>query len=209
VREIKEWRLIWNSEGSGARSNVTIWEPIHQFQLFKQNVMSVNLGFYACSGYQQNFFQIQKPPASLQGFTIELTDTNVTGLSKSRNLNERYINYIFPHPVQFKLAWNLRGGVHIWKAIPPTNNYVSLGIVATISSREPLLSSLRCVHKGLVTRTSWKPVKIWDNSGTSGKKGSLWVINSLGMVGTTEGYEEPTGEFYDIRDWKLVASNVV
>jgi len=64
-------------------------------------------------------------------------------------------------------------------------------------------------NKGFLGAPKQKPQHLWDNAGAGGKKGSFWVINSLGMTISTEGYDEPKEEFYDIKDRKLVANSIM
>ena len=52
-----------------------------------------------------------------------------------------------PHPKQFRLVWSQEGGnkhIYIWKAVPPSEEFVALGMVATISDLPPTPSIVRC-----------------------------------------------------------------
>ena len=42
------------------------------------------------------------------------------------------------------------------------------------------------------------PELVWNDDGTSGRKGSLWRINSLGHFHATVGHNPPVGPFYDL-----------
>jgi len=39
---------------------------------------------------------------------------------------------------------------------------------------------------------------VWEDSGTAGRKGSLWRVNSMGLVEGTTGHDPPPGPFYDM-----------
>jgi len=53
--------------------------------------------------------------------------------------------------------------------------------------------------KTLCIPTKTKPVKLWEDSGAAGgRSGSVWVINSMGLVAIVEGHQEPTGEFFEL-----------
>lgn len=75
----------------------------------------------------------------------------------------------------------------VWQPIPPSAQYVALGMVVTTSENEPAIEreredgqAVRCVSRALVVPSRFRPVKVWDNQGAAqGAKGSLWVINSL------------------------------
>ena len=199
LKDISSWKQIWSSEGTGARQQVTVWAPhISQHMVFGRNKYRVCLGHFAAVNDKGHHISIRgalklnkssaKTPASLRGVTVELTDLHVSTLSKSSNLDEVHVNYLMPHPVGYKMVWwqqstSESGNLYVWRAIPPSDDFVSLGFVATTSNQEPGLDAVRCVNKGFLVPTTMKPVKLWDNAGTGGKKGSFWIVNSLGVWG--------------------------
>ena len=42
-----------------------------------------------------------RPPSGLKGFTLELTDLNISGVYKSSNLDKAHVNYLIPYPIHF------------------------------------------------------------------------------------------------------------
>lgn len=40
------------------------------------------------------------------------------------------------------------------------------------------------------------PLPLWDDSGSTGRKGSLWQVGSLGLLYATDGHEIPAGEVF-------------
>mmetsp|Transcript_23616 Transcript_23616/g.46219 ORF Transcript_23616/g.46219 Transcript_23616/m.46219 type:complete len:126 (+) Transcript_23616:21-398(+) len=95
---------------------------------------------------------------------------------------------------------------YAWKPIPPNKNYVCLGMVGTTTHDEPALQLVRCVPVGWTVESKSKPKKVWDDSGTGGKRGSMWIVNSFGTVIFTEGHLPPQGPFYELKAKRFFAS---
>ena len=87
----------------------------------------------------------------------------------------------------------------VWEPIAPDQEYVALGMICTTSSDPPKLDMVRCVPRQWVSPTSFRPVKIWNDSGTSGRPGSLWRVNSMGLMAACLGHDPPSGPFYELR----------
>jgi hypothetical protein len=49
---------------------------------------------------------------------------------------------------------------------------------------------MRCVTKTWLTESS-SVQKVWDDSGSGGREGSIWQFNSLNLVGFVAGHEPP------------------
>lgn len=47
---------------------------------------------------------------------------------------------------------------------------------------------------------------MWDDAGTGGRPGSMWVVNSLGLIHVCEGHNAPTEKFYDLYKVKFMAN---
>lgn len=195
VKDISSWKQVWSSEGTGARTQVTMWTPqISEHVVFKRNKYRVCLGHYAVIMGQGHKISIRgalkgksaKIPSGLKGLTVELTDMDVSTLSKSSNLDEVHVNYLMPHPIGYKMIWwqpstSETGNLYVWRPIPPSEDFMALGFVATTTNQDPPLDAVRCVNKGFLVPATMTPTKLWDNAGTGGKKGSFWVVNSLGV----------------------------
>jgi hypothetical protein len=201
VKSVSSWKLVWTSEGTGASTEVSIWAMQHQSRWIHRNKGTVEFGHYAAVGFGKK----NQPPSSLKGFTIELTDTDVSMISKSSNLDEAHVNYLMPYPVAFKMVWWHQSGnnsicilrnsskiilmqsqnaylLDIWRPIPPNSDFVAIGVVATTTSQEPPLHSVRTINKGFLVPSKKKPLRTWDSLGIGGKKGSFWTQPSLGVT---------------------------
>ena len=84
---------------------------------------------------------------------------------------------------------------------PPSPEYVALGMFFTNSAEPPPLECMRCVHKSWCVEVPWDRItRVWDDRGTGGKPGSIWIVNSLQHAWVTVGYDKPQGPFYELRD---------
>ena len=51
------------------------------------------------------------------------------------------------------------------------------------------------------------PLKLWDDAGSTGRKGSIWQTGALSLLYATDGHEIPQGEvFMDLLRTPLVAA---
>jgi hypothetical protein len=211
-KEIEHWAFIWDTSGTKARKAASIWAPDIDTYLrkrnFRKNKVRTCVSHYVIGSLARKSGSKKKPPSELFGLTIDLTDRNTNMLFKSSNLSEAHVNHLMPHPIKFKLVWSKSGGdlpLFIWKSLAP-ENFISLGMVATMSDEPPPLTSVRCVPKRWTKQVSDPPKLIWEDTGSGGKRGSFWKVNSLGVLWATEGLDPPEGPFYDLVANKLYAS---
>ena len=106
------------------------------------------------------------------------------------------IETLFPHPVRFMHIWSKRGGKkdgHWWRPVPPSSDYVALGDVCITGSDDPPPEEIvHCVPRDWVVRAGPGHLKlIWEDSGTGGRKGSVWQCNGMGLCIATTGHEAP------------------
>jgi hypothetical protein len=62
------------------------------------------------------------------------------------------LHVILTSPPQPQQVWNFHYGkdqsVYIWKPVPPSADFVTLGMVATTSEEPPPLEDIHCVVRG-------------------------------------------------------------
>ena len=93
-----------------------------------------------------------------------------------------------PPPARFQVVWS-RGGSNpltIWSAVPPTNEFVSLGMVATATgaAQRPPLDVVRCVPK------AWTQRGAASECVYEGSEGSLWRSRH-GLLHASKGRNAP------------------
>jgi len=140
---------------------------------------------------------------------LELTDVHTNSVFKSSNLDDAHLNHLVPHPIRYKMVWSQvdkDSKFYAWKPIPPNKNYVCIGMVGSTSPQEPPLQLVRCIPVGWTVVSKKPPKKVWDDSGTGGKRGSMWIVNSFGTIIFTEGHLAPQGPFYELKARRFFAS---
>ena len=134
-----------------------------------------------------------------------------------------------PPPVRLTQRWAKRSKgqrqLFAWEAVPP-EGYVSLGMLCSTTPNAPPREAIRCVpaawvvpattpprkvrHNSLLValhvrasalpeRSARRLAQVWDDSGSSGAQGSIWLVNRLNLIAVTPGHEPPTGPFYDLK----------
>jgi hypothetical protein len=194
VKSVDSWVHVWNSGYTGARKEASVWRARWDPSILKRNAVEIQLGHYSSEGIGRP--RANRPPNALgkEAMVLELTDPGVSALSKSPRLDDAHLNALLPHPAKMKLAWSKCSGsvkVYIWKGVPPTENFRSLGMVCTTSPTPPRLDCMRCVPVAWCAAAAAEPKLIWDDTGTGGKRGSFWSVNALGLLIATEGHEPP------------------
>jgi hypothetical protein len=200
VVKVGGYNAIWDSKGSMSRTKVSTWSG--RLLANKNYRASVCLGHYATAGFS-------KPDS--KNFYLTVTDSSsILGWFKSRSCY-LILNALCPHPIKYKQVWMSRGGeksLYAWEATPPSKDFVCLGHLFTTTPEEPALSEVRCVPRGWCVPAIVEPKCVWDDAGGGGRRGAIWVINSLSMVYVQEGHEKPKGkEFWDLNSNKFMATH--
>ena len=184
----------------GCSFAASVWAPVTATSWFSRALARphefIVLGHYANETLKQ---PRQKMP--LLHRTIEVVDSGALGITGSER-HWKVINHLLPHPVRFQLVWEKRGGkrdLYVWRPIPEDRTrFVALGHYCTESDEEPPIECIRCVPKSWCVVSKDIPRMIWEDSGTSGRKGSLWRINNMGLMAGTTGHDPPEGPFFDL-----------
>lgn len=150
------------------------------------------------------------PPLLVESY-LELTDTRQPrgkGGAQLAAVLERY----FPLPLRLTQRWSkpFKGQrrLYAWEALPP-EGFVALGMLCSTSEEAPPLESIRCVPLEWCKLASAPPEFLWDDSGSSGTPGSIWVINKLRLIAVIPGHDPPPGPFYELRHDHLFLGDVV
>jgi Ca2+-binding EF-hand superfamily protein len=197
VKQIEDWQFIWSSETTKARKDVSIWAP-DMSSAWSKNRVKVCIGHYAATEIGNP--SRNKPPSSLKGFLLEVSDERSGLFFRSKLLEENLINHLLPIPVRYKQVWSEISGskpLYVWRAIPPSDHFICLGMVCTVSEDPPPADSMRCIPLSWVKPNKMAPRLIWDDSGTGGRRGSFWFGNGLKLMVAVEGHDPPTGSFFD------------
>jgi Ca2+-binding EF-hand superfamily protein len=194
MKKITKFSLVWNSQGSMSRYKCSIWEPSIQSAGLKQNKTAICLGHFAGTGYDN------PSRDDSDRLCVEVTDTSgswVGGSSWLPHILDRYM----PHPARFRLAWSLTHGsnpFYAWEPVAPGEEFVALGFIGSKTDKQPSVKSMRCVPRAWCTEST-NLQKLWDDSGSSGRAGSIWTFNTLHLVGFVSGSDPPRRRPYDLK----------
>jgi hypothetical protein len=179
-----------------AGTKVSVWAPKVDRGLTTRNRKKLSLGHYAVTGFEDP----HEAHSDGRYRCLEVLDSSSFRLSGSAFLRPLIEQY-FPTPTRFRQVWNQQRGQRqffAWKAIPPNDSFVALGMIATVTEDPPPLDCMRCVPKAICQVSNQPPRLVWEDTGTGGRRGSMWAVNSLNSVVIVQGHDPPKETFYDL-----------
>ena len=78
------------------------------------------------------------------------------------------------------------------------NNLWPSDSLAVRKTKQPDITCMRCVPRDWCKPSGYL-AKVWDDSGSGGRQGSIWVFNSLNLVGFVSGSDPPRQKGYDLK----------
>jgi len=103
------------------------------------------------------------------------------------------------------LVWSLDHGknkFYAWEPIPPSDEFVALGMVGSKTEDPPKVNCVRCVPREWV-KNSETCEGIWNDSGAGGRSGSIWTINNMNLIKMKTGHDPPGGG-YELKSWRFM-----
>jgi hypothetical protein len=185
-----QFTSVWTSRGVGAHTNCGVWAPNVSLGLHKANRHRLYLGHYAHKGLKDPARDIKH-----QRMTLEVTDLNVLRLKTSDSLAS-VIAELFPSPLHWRQVWNtigkrIGGHFYAWAAVPPSPEFVALGMVGTTDDEPPPTHGFHCVPRKWCKPITAPPKLIWDDAGTGGRQGAMWQVGSFGLLQISHGHSPP------------------
>lgn len=156
VTRVEAFRRVWDTRGTMNRKKMCVWlaKPPSAFAM-RLNHERIYLGHYLRGSFKDpssGWFS----SSALKFYTIDLFDMSESRFSDSDILTPSRINFLFPHPSKYRKVWyQSRGGsksIYVWRPVPPSNDFVAMGVVVTSSGTPPEVTAVRCVPK----------VRIWS-----------------------------------------------
>jgi Ca2+-binding EF-hand superfamily protein len=193
VREPADFTRLWSSEDTLSREPASVWAPSTQGGLFSGDKFLACVGHYASPDHH-------KYPTEVK--LVRLRNARGGRFSPSADHKADMVRRYMPHPRRFQQVWNKQLGedsIYVWKPIPHAKRFVALGMVVTTTDEPPEREIMHCVPRRWVMPTAFEPQMVWDDSGTGGRPGSLWVVNELGLMAATTGHFRPQGTFYTLK----------
>ena len=116
------------------------------------------------------------------------------------------VEQLLPAPARYRLVWHDKGAftrrIYLWRPVPPSAQFVALGMLATAGDEPPPLDAVCCVPRrwcehAVATR------RVWRDDGQGGRPGSLWATPGMELLLAVQGHEPSEAE---LRCWVLVES---
>jgi len=183
-----------------SRQKGSVWRPEIKGvdKSFRQNKTLVPIGHYCGANYDN------PNRDSKDRLTIEITDTSGNWVGGS-NWLALVLDRYMPYPARFRLSWSLTHGnnpFYAWEPIPPGDGFVALGMVGTTTENPPDIKCVRCVTIDWVCESKFLK-KVWVDSGSGGREGSLWLFNTLNLVGFVAGHDPPRQKVWDLKSQRF------
>lgn len=167
-------------------------------------------------GLYHDVWTLTNPPTHppTTHYPLQISDTACNTIQKSSIL-DTVVARICPHPVRYRQVWSFHYGkdqsLYIWRPVPPSPDFVALGMIATLTEEPPSLEDVHCVPKRWTLPARLKPRMLWSNKGTGGKPGSVWTVNSLNLLVAVQGLNPPDASagaesYYDLAYQRFFAT---
>lgn len=132
---------------------------------------------------------------------VEVTDEQHSGFFAKHPRDElkRFLGTFFPHPIRFRQIWRSKdksNALYIWAPVPPSSDYVAVGMLCTTVDEAPDLEELRCMPRLWADPRSGPLFKAWSGTGTDGTVASMWLTGDTGVLQVSTTEEPP--EMYEM-----------
>ena len=105
------------------------------------------------------------------------------------------VEQLLPAPARYRLVWHDKGAltrpIYLWRPVPPSAQFVALGMLATATDEPPALDAMRCVPRRWCERQTVASRLLWRDDGQGGRPGSFWAIPTTELVVAAQGAEPP------------------
>eukprot|EP01052_Picozoa_sp_SAG31_P020109 SAG31_NODE_1497_length_8098_cov_4.445806_4_plen_292_part_00 len=193
-RLCEAFQKVWDSRGTLCQLEAHIWCPKPTKRLLEGDKVLAPIGHFITD-------RISERPKD--GMVIRLRDARGGKLSGRGSILRTVLAAYMPHPIRFNQVWgkNIEGRpLYIWQAVPPSEHFIALGMLASVNVEPPSVSSIRCVPRQWVVPSTDPPRRIWADVGIGGRPGSIWRINDLGLFAATQSHDTaPRGPWFTLK----------
>eukprot|EP00933_Yihiella_yeosuensis_P062996 TRINITY_DN66026_c0_g1_i1.p1 TRINITY_DN66026_c0_g1~~TRINITY_DN66026_c0_g1_i1.p1 ORF type:complete len:519 (+),score=112.73 TRINITY_DN66026_c0_g1_i1:129-1559(+) len=171
-----KFQEVWSTNPlseAGVSQPFSLWAPALEAENAPGS-LKISLGHVACTSSR----------APRRTWALEVCDQQFPERGKAmrefaqREL-ENYVNTMLPRPVRFREVWKWQSEdqkpLVIWEAVPPTDDFVALGMIASTSLVEPSTTEIRCIPLPWADHLGVERVaRIWSTS-ASRVPASFWA----------------------------------
>jgi hypothetical protein len=190
IKPITRFDSCWTSKGSMSRTKMSVWAPDTTNTAFerarRKHKRLICVGHYPVKNFKE-------PNKRL---VVEVMDsTSLASVRGSQFLDEA-LDVLFPHPVRFHQVWSEPRAAtpfYTWELVPPSDDFVGVGMIATNSDQQPPVECVRCVPRSFTRSSTTRESRLWQDSG-AGRSGSVWIVNEMKLLCITEGHSAPDGD---------------
>ena len=170
-----------------SRTKMSVWMPDTKYTKLesarRKHKRLICIGHYPVKNFKQ--------PSSRQ--VVEIMDATQFAAVRGSKFLDHAMDVLFPHPARFHQVWSEPRAAtpfFAWEPVPPSDDYVAMGMVATTSETAPSVECVRCVLKSFTKAATIRPASLWQDSG-AGRSGSVWLVNEMQLLCITEGHSAP------------------
>lgn len=162
-----KWSCVWSNKSTGAHNDVSIWAPELEGGggFHKKSHGRVCVGHLPIDGFDS------PGKAKVEPIVLEVTDTAVQHkLTAASEYMGAVVDQLLPPPLRYRLAWHdahAKPPLYIWRAVPPSHDYVAIGMIASTSEEQPELTAMSCVPRRWVQHYDYgdAPKCVWRHGG--------------------------------------------
>lgn len=112
----------------------------------------------------------------------------------------------------YRLVWHStqhKPPLYIWRAVPPAQNFVALGMVVSTGEEPPPLTACHCVPRRWCEAVVADRF-VWRDDGQGGRAGSLWATPNMDLMLCVRGHEpgEEERTVWCLKEEKCSSDNV-
>ena len=171
---------VWSTKGLPCKESLSLWSPEAKRDFWAPNKQRFCVGHYGSPS-------LEHKPGGL--CLLELEDVVPWQLMRMWQIDAALASNA-PHPEWYHLEWHKDSAerpIYAWKPMPPSEDFVALGMLFTTTPEQPPLVAMRCVHRSWVVEATAEPQCIWKDLGMGGKAGSVWCVSdTLASLGEAD-----------------------
>lgn len=200
----RHFTKVWTSSGISC-APLSVWKYSHleegggwTAKRSPETRIRVNLGDLAVASSKQ----------PQHGLALEVVDSVKIADSRAPSCLTEWLDKHLPHPVAFRLIWSERRGkvqVNAWRPIPPSEEFVAVGVVFSTTPEEPSVGEMRCLPRVWLNEERVERKMVWrDGSSMIFAQEYMGTVDALKEEGGGDGI----GTEYKLRKERYGAGRV-